>query len=201
MTGSTSTRIAAQTSAVTNRFVASANMKVGAYTVANAAPAVTGARNVTVTHTAVNTADTLGTIVVVGKDLSGLSITETITPASGTTATGTKWFASVASVTGAGWAIDAVEGGNDTIVVGHTAASIVAVGGGRLHRVTINTTAAATVTIADSSGTLSVLKASLAEGTYELDLPFSGYLSVTTGGANDITLVHTSNVPSAYALA
>jgi hypothetical protein len=198
MRGFTSTRLAAATSAVTNRFVTSTAMIVGAYTVANAAPAVTGARQVTVTHTQVGgVTDTLGTIIVVGKGLSGEALTETITPLSGTTATGTKWFASVTSVTGAGWVINT---GNDTIVVGHTAASIVAVGGGVLRSVVVNTTAAGAVTIADSTGTLAVLKASIAENTYAYDIPWAGYLSVTLAAASDVTVVHTATIPTAYAM-
>lgn len=94
-------------------FVTSANMKVGAYTLAHAAPDVP--RNVIVTHTAVDAADTLGTIVVVGTDANGAALSETITPQSGTVATGTKAFKTITSITGAGWVIG---GGNDTIKVG-----------------------------------------------------------------------------------
>lgn len=96
-------------------YVASTNMKNGAYTLAATAPDV-GARNVTVTHTAVGTADTLGTITVVGKDLAGNAVTEVITPSSGTTAQGARAFASITSITGAGWTINE---GNDTIIVGY----------------------------------------------------------------------------------
>lgn len=98
-----------------DRIVTSTNMKVGAYTIANGSPSGGGARNVTVTHTAVDAADTLGTIVVVGTDLAGAALTETITPSSGGVASGTKAFKTVTSVTGAGWVI---AGGNDTIKVG-----------------------------------------------------------------------------------
>jgi hypothetical protein len=199
MRGRMSTRLGAATAAVTNRFVASANMKVGAYTIANAAPAVAGARNVTVTHTQVGgVTDTLGTIVVVGKDLLGFTITETITPVDGNTATGTKWFASITSVTGAGWVVDTTA---DTIVVGHSAAAIVSVGGGSLASIVVNTTAAGAVTVADASGTLAVLKSSIAEDTYLFEIPYSGYLSVTLAAASDVTVVHTGSVPTTYALA
>lgn len=92
--------------------VESANMKVGAYTVAHS-PDIP--RVITVTHTAVDAADTLGTIDVVGTDIGGNAITETITPSSGTTVSGTQAFKTVTSVTGAGWVINA---GNDTITVG-----------------------------------------------------------------------------------
>lgn len=98
-------------------YVVSADMKVGAYTLAHTAPDV-GARNVTVTQTAVDTEDTNGTIVVVGKDLAGNTITETLTPDAGKTVAGTKAFAEITSITGAGWAVDASEGKADKITVG-----------------------------------------------------------------------------------
>lgn len=99
-----------------DRIVTTADMKVGAYTIAVGTPLGGGARNVTVTHTQVGgVTDTLGTIAVVGTDLNGEALTETITPSSGATVQGTKAFKSVTSVTGAGWVINT---GNDTITVG-----------------------------------------------------------------------------------
>lgn len=98
-------------------YVVSADMKVGAYTLAKTAPDV-GARNVTVTQTATNTEDTNGTIVVVGKDLAGDVITETLTPDAGKTVAGTKAFAEITSITGVGWAVDVAEGKADKITVG-----------------------------------------------------------------------------------
>jgi len=98
-------------------FVVSADMKVGAYTLAHTAPDV-GARNVTVTQTAVGTEDTNGTIVVVGTDLGGNAITETLTPNAGATVAGTKCFKTITSITGAGWVIDGVEATEDTVTVG-----------------------------------------------------------------------------------
>ena len=98
-------------------YVASVDMKVGAYTLAKTAPDV-GARNVTVTQTAVDTEDTNGTIVVVGKDLAGNTITETLTPNAGETVAGTKAFAEITSITGVGWAVDGSEGTKDKITVG-----------------------------------------------------------------------------------
>lgn len=95
------------------RAVTSANMKVGTYTIANQ-PDVP--RNLTVTHTAVSTADTLGTIAIVGTDYAGNALTETLTPSNGTVVAGTKAFRSVTSITGAGWVIAA---GNDTVTVGY----------------------------------------------------------------------------------
>lgn len=98
-----------------DRIVTSANMKVGAYTVA-AQPDVP--RNITVTVTAGDTADTMGTVVVVGTNYFNEAITETITPVAGSTVAGTKAFKTIVSVTGTGWVIDGSEGTNDTITVG-----------------------------------------------------------------------------------
>ena len=96
-------------------FVAAATaMKVGTYTLLHTAPD-TGARNIVITHTAVDAADTLGTITVAGTNLAGVAITEAITPSSGTTAAGAKAFATVTSITGSGWITN---GGADTIKIG-----------------------------------------------------------------------------------
>ena len=98
-----------------DKVVVSVDMKVGAYTIA-AQPDIP--RNITVTVTATDTADTMGTVVVVGTDIEGQPITETITPAAGSTVAGTKAFKTVTSVTGAGWVVDAAEGTKDKITVG-----------------------------------------------------------------------------------
>lgn len=98
----------------TDKIVTTTNMKVGAYTVA-ASPSVPSL--ITVTVTASGTADTMGTITVVGTDIYDRVLTEVITPVAGSTVTGTRYFKSVTSVTGAGWVIDA-GAGNDTITVG-----------------------------------------------------------------------------------
>jgi len=95
--------------------VTSTNMKVGSYTVA-AQPEVP--RNITVTATAGATADTLGTVTITGTNYDDEVISEVITPVAGSAVAGTKAFKSVTTVVGAGWAIDAVEGTNDTIKVG-----------------------------------------------------------------------------------
>jgi len=97
-----------------DRIVTSVDMKVGAYTIA-AQPDI--ARNITVTRTVVDAADTPGTIIVTGTNIAGDIISEVITPgAHGITVYGTKAFKTVASVVGAGWA----KGGTtaDTIEVG-----------------------------------------------------------------------------------
>lgn len=179
-------RQAAATVAVANQFVTSTNMKVGAYTVANSgAMPTSGARLVTVTHTAAGAVDTLGTITVTGTNLAGATITEDITPLNGTVATGLLWFATVTSVVGAGWVISA---GNDTIVVGCSARVIVAEGSGIIHSVIVNTTAAGAVTLKDSTGTIAVLKSNIAEGTYYYDVDVSGFLEVVLAAASDITV-------------
>ena len=98
-----------------DKIVTTVDMKVGAYTIA-AQPDVP--RNITVTSTAVGTADTMGTIAVVGTDVNDQPISEVITPVSGSLVAGLKAFKTVVSVTGAGWVIDAVEGTKDTIIVG-----------------------------------------------------------------------------------
>jgi hypothetical protein len=200
--GFKSTNIAATTAAVTNRIVASANMKVGTYTIANASPAWAGGALITCTATAGATADTMGTLVVVGKDLHGAAITETLTPDTAGIVTGTKVFRSVTSVTGVGWAIDAVEATNDTIVVGVAAGSYAAVGGGLLHSIVLNNSVAATVVLSDSTGTLFTIPASQAAGTeYIYDIPWSGFLKIATTSTNDVTVIHSPGVPNSYAMA
>lgn len=98
-----------------DKVVVSVDMKVGTYTLA-AQPDVP--RNITVTATAVGTADTMGTITVTGTNAVGQVISEVITPVAGSAVAGLKAFKTVTSVVGAGWVIDAVEGTKDTIKVG-----------------------------------------------------------------------------------
>lgn len=188
------TNTAATTAAVTNRFVASTNHKVGAYTVANASPVWSGGCHVTVTSTQVGGVDdTLGTVVFVGTDLNGLAITETLTPVNGSTVEGSLIFRTVTSVTGVGWVINT---GNDTLVCGCAAGSYAAGSGGVLGNVIVNTTAAAAVVISDKRGTIATLKASIAEATYPFNVNFSGYLKVATTSTNDVTVTHTGTVPT-----
>lgn len=100
--------------------VASGNMIVGDYTLAHTGdlPDKTP-RLMTLCRTVVGNADTPGTVTITGKDGDGIDITDTITVgAHGVTVDGTKYFASISKVTGAGWIID---GANDTIVVGYKA--------------------------------------------------------------------------------
>ena len=91
------------------------DMKVGSYVVA-AQPEVP--RNITVTSTAVGTADTMGTVTVTGTNYADEVISEIITPVSNNTVAGTKAFKTVTTVVGAGWSIDGVEATADTIIVG-----------------------------------------------------------------------------------
>lgn len=198
--GFTFTNTAATTAAVTNRYVTSTNMKVGAYTLANTTPAWSGAGLVTVTHTEVGGGvDTLGTIVVVGVDLAGQTRTDTITPVNGTTATGVIPFRTISSVTGVGWVIGT---GNDTIVVGVAAGNIACGSSGSLGGVLVNNSVASTIVISDASRTIITVPASAAAGTYyRLDCDFSGYLKVATTSTNDVTVFHTATLPSVWASA
>ncbi len=94
--------------------VTSTNMKVGSYTF-DAQPDIP--RNITVTATAGDTADTMGTITITGTNYSDEEISEEIIPVAGSTVAGALAFKTVSSVVGAGWVIDGSET-NDTIVVG-----------------------------------------------------------------------------------
>jgi hypothetical protein len=188
------THLAAANAAVANRFLAAGTaMKVGAYAVANSGAMPTeGARHVTITHTAVGAADTLGTITFTGRSLAGETISEEVTPTSGGVATGAKWFASVTGMTGAGWATNT---GDDTISIGCGSEVIVSEGNGDLHGIAVNTTAAGAITLADAAGTIAVLKASIPEDLYEYGVRFGGYLKVTLAAASDVTVIHTGSMP------
>lgn len=190
------TNTAATTAAVTNRFVASTNMKVGAYTVANASPVWSGGCHVTVTTTQVGGEDdTLGTVVFVGTDLNNQAVTETLTPVNGSTVEGSVIFRTVTSVTGVGWVIGGA-GGNDTIVCGCAAGSYAAGSGGVLGGVIVNNSVAAAITISDKRGTIITVPASQAAGTYyQLNVAYLGYLKVATTSTNDVTVTHTGTIP------
>ena len=192
------TNIAATTAAVTNRFVTSTNMKVGAYTLANTTPVWQGGCLVTLTHTTVATGtDTLGTVTIVGVGPAGQTITEIITPVADSTVTTTNIFRTLTSVTGAGWVI---AGGNDTIVVGCAAGSYPIAGPGRLQSLVINTAAAATIVISDARGTMQTIPASQAAGTQYIYNTDVTNLKVSTTSTNDITLFHSESLPQTAAL-
>jgi len=192
--GVTFTNTAATTAAVANRYVVSTNMKVGAYTLANTTPVWAGAGLVSVTHTEVGGGvDTLGTIVVVGVDLSGTTRTDTITPVNGTVAYGVIPFRTITSVTGVGWVIGT---GNDTIVVGVAAGNIALAGVGQLYGVLVNNAVAATVTISDGAKTIMTIPSSQAAGTYYNlhGIDILTYLKVATTNTNDVTVFHSFNL-------
>jgi hypothetical protein len=189
---------AAPGAGVANRYVVSVAMKSGAYTLANTGPGNSGARYVTCTRTVVGGADTAGTLTVVGTNLAGQTITDTLIPgANGILVTGTKLFASVASVTGAGWVTAT---GDDTIVVGMAAEHVVAEGNGVLHALVVTETAAGAINVTDASGTIAVLKASIAEGTYRFEAAYSGFLRVEPQAASKVTVVHSGSLPTSYSM-
>jgi len=98
-----------------NKIVTTTDMKVGAYTIA-AQPSAASLLSVTIT--AVGTADTMGTITFVGTDVNGDALTEEIIPVVDSTVYTDVEFATVTSAAGAGWVIDGVEGTEDTIIIG-----------------------------------------------------------------------------------
>ena len=111
------TFVATPAAAVANRYFASTAMHNGAYTVANnGLPGDGLAHNVTCAQTAVDTEDTNGKLVIVGKDVNGNAISEEIIPNAGETVQGVKAFKEVVSITGVGWAQGGT--GADTIVIG-----------------------------------------------------------------------------------
>ena len=65
-------------------------------------------------------------------------------------------------------------------------------GQGVLHLITVNSTDNA-ITVTDATGTLAVLKNGIAEGTYEFNIQWAGFLKVTTVGDADITVAYGIN--------
>jgi hypothetical protein len=189
--------VAATTAAVTNRFVTSTNMSLTPYTIANASPVWAGGCFVTIAHTTVAGADTLGTITIVGTDLFGLAQSEVLTPVAASTVTSKKIFRTVTSATSVGWVAVSTA---DTIVIGCAAGSIVAQGGGIAKQFIVNVTAAATVVLSDGGGVINTYPASIPVGTYDLDISWSGYLSIATTSTNDVTVISTTGTPLNYAM-
>ncbi|HPS41366.1 MAG TPA: hypothetical protein PK040_02095 [Anaerolineaceae bacterium] len=103
-----------------DRFVVSVNMKVGAYTLAvGTMPEAAVARKLLITVTQVGGVnDTMGTLTIVGTDIAGNALSETIAPTANSTKTTVKAFKTVTSITGAGWVRDAGAGTEDTIKIG-----------------------------------------------------------------------------------
>ncbi|HOG46301.1 MAG TPA: hypothetical protein PLJ35_15750 [Anaerolineae bacterium] len=104
-----------------DRFVVAVDMKVGAYALAETTmPEAAVARKllIAVTQDAPGGNDTMGTLTIVGTDIAGQPLTETIAPAANTTKTTLNAFKTVESITGAGWARDGAAGSEDTIKIG-----------------------------------------------------------------------------------
>ncbi len=191
------TNTAASTAAVTNRFVASANMKVGTYTIANASPAWSGGCIVTLTHTTVAGTDTLGTVTIVGTDINNQPLTEVLTPVADSLVSTNGIFRTVTSATGAGWVATSTA---DTIVIGCAAGSYATSSGTLLAGVLVNNSVGAAITISDKRGTIITVPASQAAGTlYQFPLSgveCAGFLKVATTSTNDVTVFHTGTVPT-----
>jgi len=185
--------LSSSTAASTNRFVTSVIMKVGAYTLANTTATHGAGFLVTVGLTTNGAADTLGTIAVVGVDLAGKTVTETITPAAGATTTGTQIFRKLTSVTGAGWVSD---GTPDNIIVGQAVDAYVMGTGGTLRGVFINTTSATAIVLTDSVGQVASLAASIAVGQYLAGVPIYGYLKVTHTSTSNYLIWTTGTQPA-----
>lgn len=193
------TGISATTAAVTNRIVASTNMSLTPYTIANGGvPVWQGGAFITVTHTTVAGTDTLGTMTLVGVGLDGAVQSETITPVADSTATSTKVYRQVTSLTSVGWVAVSTA---DTIVAGVAAGSICVGSAGTLYAIVINTTAAAAITISDSKRTIATLPSSAVVGHYLYGpgVEFAGFLKVATTSTNDITVIHSGTLPSTIA--
>jgi hypothetical protein len=185
-----------------NRFVTSIDMKRTAYVIATPAmPEANTARHVTITVTFDGAADTTASVLVTGTNLAGQVITETLTPSAidATTVVGTKWFRTVTAAISASWVIAGAAA--DHLEVGCGVDAIIAEGSGTLHGIQINTTAAGAITVSDAGGTIAVLPAAVAEGTfYEWDVTWSGWLRVVMVAASDITVMHSGSLPSSYSL-
>jgi hypothetical protein len=74
------------------------------------------------------------------------------------------------------------------------ATTVVKSDAGVLKGITVNTTAAGTITIYDNTsaaGTkIGTLKSSVVEGTYEYNVAFATGLTIVTGAASDITVAY-----------
>ena len=197
------TNIAAAPVGDADGYLHSVNMKAAAYTLTHTTPTF-GARHVTCTRAVVGNIDTPAglSLVVVGTDLAGSVITETLTVGAHTIlVTGTQFFASLTSARTAGWVVDAGTTTPDTLEIGFDAECAIATGSGVLHGIVINTTAAGIITVLDANGSIAVLPASVADGTfYEYDVNYSGYLRVEPAAASNITVMHSGSRPSTYSL-
>ena len=185
-----STRLTAAPVGDANGFLTSVDMSNGAYALDANTP-TSGARHVTVTRTAGGDLDVGGTVALVGKDLSGQVISETITVGASTiVVASTLWFSYLTSATSAGWTIDVGGPTADTIEIGWGAECAVATGSGTLKALFIAVTHASTITFTDATGTLLVLPNSFAVGHYEMELGYSGFLQIAIGGTQDVVAIH-----------
>lgn len=197
-----SIRISVATALSANRFVTSTAMKVGTYTLANSGQPTTPTYSASVRNGRLTTIgisqqggtspdDTMGTVAVTGLNVNGVRQTDTITPLANATATGTVPFTVWEKFVGAGWVIDAGDTPTaDNIVAGHAAAVIPVSGDGVLKSIVHVVAAAGAITIADSTGTLLVLPSSFATlGVIAVNLPFTGYLSITQVAASDAVYI------------
>jgi hypothetical protein len=102
-----------------DRFVVSVDMKVGAYALAaTTMPEAATARKLLITVTADTGNDTMGTLAIVGTNINGAALSETIAPTAAGTATTLNAFKTVSSITGAGWIIGGGAGTEDAIKIG-----------------------------------------------------------------------------------
>ena len=185
-----------------NGYLVSVDMSLGAYVLDATAPTF-GARHVTCTRTVVDTADTPGTLVLVGVGVNGQPVTETLTVGGHTVVvTSTKFFRSLTSATSVGWAVDAAEGTPDTLEIGWDNVNVVAVGAGTLYSITVNVAGASAIYVGDARGKIANIPANQAAGsTFEWEANWNGYLRVeTAAAASDVTVVHSGSIPLVYAI-
>lgn len=154
-----------------NLIVTTATMANSAYTIA-AQPLA--ASKITIKHTASSTVDTLGVITIVGS-LFGVAQTEVITPLNGATATSTKYFDAITSITGSGWAAGATA---DSIIVGVGADALIRCAGRAIsfYNVSGNIWINPNGTAAANSTSFPMIAAG------SIDLLVSGNLSIITDG-------------------
>jgi hypothetical protein len=102
-----------------DRFVVSVDMKVGAYTLAQTTmPEAAIARKLLITVATDTGADTMGTLDIVGTDIAGNPLTETIAPVSASAVETLNAFKTLVSITGVGWVIGGGAGTEDAIKIG-----------------------------------------------------------------------------------
>jgi hypothetical protein len=74
------------------------------------------------------------------------------------------------------------------------ATTVVKNGAGKLKSITVNTTAAGTITVYDntaaSGNKIATFKASVVEGTYDFSANFATGLTIVTAAASDITVTY-----------